>query len=103
MKTMAKNFAEAFYNSKRWVDCRSSYISQRIAIDGGLCERCHNAPGYIVHHKIYLDPTNINDPEISLNHDNLEYLCHECHNDEHVGREAPLCSFDAEGRPCAAT
>ena len=63
---MAKEFAKAFYNSKRWKDCRRAYIAKRIAIDGGMCETCHEVPGYIVHHKIELTPDNINDPDIAL-------------------------------------
>lgn len=35
---MAKEFARAFYNSKRWKDCRRAYIAKRISIDGGMCE-----------------------------------------------------------------
>ena len=37
---MAKEFARAFYNSKRWKDCRRAYIAKRISIDGGMCETC---------------------------------------------------------------
>lgn len=36
-----------------------------------------------MHHKILLTPNNINNPEISLNHAHLQYLCLECHNIEH--------------------
>lgn len=75
---MAKEWAKKFYKSTAWIKCRKSYISTVY----GLCERC-GKPGYIVHHKVELNPININDTEVSLNHDNLEYLCFECHNDEH--------------------
>ena len=75
---MAKEWAISFYNSKAWKDCRSSYISSVF----GLCERCEST-GYIVHHKEHLTPNNINNPNISLNHDNLEYLCKRCHDEEH--------------------
>ena len=55
-----------------------------------LCERCL-ARGLIrqgdeVHHKIRLTPENINDPNISLNWENLEMLCKECHEKEHDRR-----------------
>ena len=100
---MAKDFAKAFYKSRRWEACRDAFIAERIAIDGGLCERCHDRPGYIVHHKVYLTPANIKDPLVALNHDNLEYVCHECHNDEHLGGKPTLCLFDANGRPLART
>lgn len=80
---MAKNFAKAFYSSKQWQDCRNEYARQRHY----LCENCLRRgiykPGVIVHHKIHLDPVNINDPSIALNPDNLELLCRECHAAEH--------------------
>lgn len=75
---MAREFAKKFYKSSAWIKCRNSYISSVY----GLCERCEK-PGYIVHHKIHLNQSNINDPDVSLNHDNLEYLCLDCHNEHH--------------------
>lgn len=81
---MAQAWAKKFYRSKQWQDCRSSYIQNRILIDGGACEICHEQPGYIVHHKITLTPQNIHDPDISLNHTMLSYECKQCH-DEHDG------------------
>ena len=84
---MAKEFAKAFYNSKKWNSCRLSYIAKRKAIDGGLCESCRDVPGYIVHHIIELTPSNINDPDISLNHKNLKYDCHICHQKENKNKD----------------
>lgn len=37
----------------------------------------------MVHHKIHLTRDNISDPQISLNPDNLESLCDDCHKLEH--------------------
>jgi 5-methylcytosine-specific restriction endonuclease McrA len=75
-----KPYAEKFYKSKAWRNCRDAYfISQH-----GICERCNGA-GKIVHHKVYLNPENINDPDIALNHEKLELLCQDCHNKEHHG------------------
>lgn len=79
---MAKAFAKSFYASGRWKKCREAYISIRKSVDGGLCETCHERPGYIVHHKIELTPTNINDPYIAFGIGNLKYDCHICHNKE---------------------
>lgn len=79
---MAKAFAKSFYNSKEWQKCRAAYISHRKSVDGGICETCHEKPGYIVHHKTELTPENINNPNIALNFDNLKYDCHICHNKE---------------------
>ena len=75
---MARGFAKKFYSSKAWEVCRNAYITKVF----GLCERCE-MPGKIVHHKIYINPANINNSEILLNHDNLELLCQDCHNKEH--------------------
>lgn len=99
---MAKEFARAFYNSRAWQRCRDSYIAERISIDGGLCEHCHKRPGYIVHHRVLLTPANISDPEISLNHERLEYVCKSCHDEEHyadMNGEERRTYFDEEGQP----
>lgn len=76
---MAKPFARQFYSSKAWQTCRNEY-AKRVGL---LCENCLRQgiykPGVIVHHKIELDPVNIENPEISLNFENLELLCRDCH------------------------
>lgn len=100
---MAKNFAEAFYRGKKWKKCRESYIDARLMKDGGLCERCRKRYGYIVHHKIKLTADNINNPEISLNHKLLEYVCKICHDEEHYEdmhgkKREPYLKFDATGQ-----
>lgn len=78
-----------FYKRQPWKRARQAYIDSRMAIDGGTCELCHEAPGFIVHHyKIWLDDQNCNDPEISLNPDNFQYVCLECHNKEKDPRKA---------------
>lgn len=76
---MARDFAKAFYASKEWLACRAGYIQHVF----GLCEGCKIKPGKIVHHKIPLTPDNINDPWITLNWDNLKYVCKDCHEIEH--------------------
>ena len=91
---MAKEFAKAFYKSKAWRQCRDAYFVLR----HGLCERC-GRPGKIVHHRIWLTPENINDPDVSLNWDHLELLCQDCHNKEHHS-ESPVgygLRFDEKG------
>ena len=59
---------------------------------GYLCERCIKKgeikPAVIVHHKIYLTPFNINDERVTLNPINLEALCKDCHNKEHIDYKA---------------
>ena len=78
-----KPWAERFYRSKAWRQCRDAYFVSK----HGICERC-GGPGKIVHHKIYLTPQNIHDPNVSLNFDHLELLCQDCHNQEHHGGSA---------------
>jgi hypothetical protein len=92
-----KEFATKFYHSGAWLDCRGKYIQSVL----GLCSRC-NGIGYIVHHKITLTPDNINDPNVTLNWNELEYLCLDCHNKEHgVGSSEDVIreglTFDNEG------
>lgn len=43
--------------------------------------------GYIVHHKSYINASNVWNTEITLNFDNLELLCLDCHNKEHFGSD----------------
>ena len=97
---MAREFAKKFYKSKAWKDCRAGYINHV----NGLCERClakkKYTPGYILHHKTWLTPDNINDPMIALGWDNLEFVCHDCHNKEHFGSDEAIrdgLMFDDEG------
>ena len=71
-----------FYSSGKWKKCRTTYKALH-----PICERCEKA-GIVkrterVHHKIYLTPDNYKNPEISLNFDNLEALCFDCHQLEH--------------------
>ena len=86
---MAKEFAKKFYGSIAWEQCREGYKRYK----GGLCERCLAkgliVPGKIVHHKCYLTPDNINDPNVSLNWGNLELLCKQCHEAEHDNFKTP--------------
>lgn len=73
-------------------------------IDGGMCEECHKKMGHIVHHTILLTKSNINNPDIALNHKLMKYVCKGCH-DEYEGhgnghaKIRPLCIFDEQGQP----
>ena len=88
-----------FYKSKPWQRARYHYIKHREAIDGGLCEVCREEMGFIVHHKIWLDDINCNDPEISLNPRNFRYECQTCHNQERDPRKATpgRCVYGPDG------
>lgn len=60
-----------------------------------ICARDAESHGYIVHHKCYIDLKNIWNTDITLNADNLELLCIDCHNKEHFADN----TFDEE-RKC---
>jgi 5-methylcytosine-specific restriction protein A len=94
---MAKEFSKKLYASKAWRECRDGFIKSVF----GLCKnfnKCHR-PGVIVHHTERLTPENINDPDVTLNWNKLEYLCIECHNavdsDKDVVRDDVV--FDESG------
>ena len=74
----------SFYKSKAWRECRQSFLAAN-----PLCMRCLKEgrvkPATIVHHTIYLTKETVNDPSISLNFENLEAVCQDCHNKEHHG------------------
>ena len=88
-----------FYKSRPWKLARQAYIDYRMAVDGGLCEVCHEEPGLIVHHEIWLDDDNCNDPEISLNPKYFKYECQTCHNKERDPRKATpgRCTYGPNG------
>lgn len=91
-----KAWARAFYFSRSWQQCREAYlISQQ-----NICERCGGI-AKVVHHKTYLTPENINDASISLNWDNLEALCQDCHNKEHHNKDTRRYDFDEDGNVIA--
>ena len=81
-----KEFAEGFYKSKQWQDCRAAFIQER----RGLCEKClakgiYRA-GVIVHHKKHVTQETINNPAILYGFDNLQLLCRDCHAEEHKSK-----------------
>ena len=54
----------------------------------------------IAHHIRYLNDSNVNDPSISMNPDNLLAMCHACHNAEHFGSGGAVAKgyrFNADG------
>ena len=94
-----KDFAREFYSSKAWKGCRGAYASSK----RGLCEVCLSkglyVPAEIVHHKIELTPDNIDDPNITLNWNNLQCLCRECHAAAHGSQKR--WKVDENGRVTA--
>ena len=97
-----KQFARAFYSSGAWKNTREAYAKSK----RNLCEICLSKglykPGEIVHHKVMLTPENIDDPTVTLNWQNLQLVCRDCHAEIHdrrqrrykideLGRVSPLC------------
>lgn len=93
-----QEYAERFYKSRAWRECRDAYIKSV----GGLCERCLErglyTPGEIVHHKKHITPDNIDDPTVTLSWDNLVLVCRNCHGELHGGKR---CKVDEFGRVSA--
>lgn len=72
---MALDYAKTFYNSKEWRDLRRYICISR----NWTCEEC-GGYGNQVHHIEEITPSNINEPNITLNESNLQLLCERCHN-----------------------
>ena len=93
---MAQPWAKPFYSSPQWGDARRAALIR----DRFTCQRC-GARAEEVHHLTELSPTNINDVNITLNLDNLQSLCHECHS-RITKRVEEDCGegfvFDSEGQ-----
>jgi 5-methylcytosine-specific restriction endonuclease McrA len=81
-----------FYKSKAWLVARNLKTNATL----GKCERC-GAIGEEVHHKIRLTTENVVDSNISINQENLELLCKDCHNDEHERFKKKEVIFDKYG------
>ncbi len=92
-----RDFAAPFYKSKQWKRTRELYA----ASVGWLCEICEQngklVPGEIVHHKIHLSPENIDDPSITMNWENLQLVCRDCHAKIHTGNQRRY-TIDENGR-----
>ena len=106
---MARDFSRAFYHSKAWKAVQASYMRQPVQTKHGtcpplMCERCFElthrlVPAEIVHHKIVLSPENIDDPDVTLNTDNLMRVCRDCHAQLHSSSDlVPRVAFDEQGR-----
>ena len=95
-KAAWREAVEAFYVSGVWIDCARAYRRAH-----PLCERClakrEISVSEQVHHKIRLSPENLNDPDVTLNWDNLEALCGKCHKEEHRPKRERRWSVAEDG------
>ncbi|NJP37182.1 HNH endonuclease [Bacillus luteus] len=93
---MGKRIGDSIYHTTGWRRLRA-YVYGR---EHGICQRCGD-PGDVVHHKIAITAANVNDPNVTMNAQLLELLCHQCHNREHKAGEDPVredCAFDEFGQ-----
>lgn len=72
---MAKGALKGFYNSAAWQTLRKQALKR----DCFTCQICKSRATE-VHHLIELNEENFKDKNISLNLNNLQSLCHFCHN-----------------------
>lgn len=89
-----------FYNSKAWLQLSDHIRKSHFHI----CSDCGSQNAKEVHHIIPVTESNVHDPEITLNPDNLVLLCNECHNKRHnrfrrtvTAAQQRTITFDAEG------
>ena len=68
-----------FYNSSKWQKCRRLVLER----DNFVCVLCGEQVAEEVHHICKLTRDNIDNPNITLNPDNLISLCKSCHNLQH--------------------
>ena len=79
---MAIDPIHAFYCRKDYLDLAQA---EKIK-SGGICAHCgkiFDLQELRPHHKIELTLDNIDDPNITLNPNNIEVICHDCHNAIH--------------------
>lgn len=83
-----------FYWSIEWRRLRK-YVMEKYNY---ICQQC-NEPAKVVHHIEWITDSNLHDPEITLNEDNLIPLCQECHNNVHgfKGLIEEGLVFDSDG------
>lgn len=77
-----RDFAREFYQSPQWRKARECYLKEHKYI----CEMCGGVAD-TVHHIQHLNPTNIHDPDVTLNRDNLMAVCRDCHAKVHTKNE----------------
>lgn len=87
MENESKNWRkrqQKFYKSNKWLAVREQVILR----DKNFCQICGQfirGRAY-VHHIKELNASNIDDPKIALNKENLITTCFECHEKEHPDR-----------------
>ena len=97
---------QSFYRSKEWVNFRKVFIAERLARDGEIIDEVTNKPiikpyDIILHHKIHLTESNVNDYNISLNPDNIMIVSFATHNKIHEKGFQCKKVYIVYGAPCS--
>lgn len=79
---------KAFYNSDDWRKCKEYVLNSRLNEYGETIDEHTGKPIYqkyelVFHHKIPLTLQNVNDPNISINPDNIAIVSFKSHNEIH--------------------
>lgn len=96
------NNLHAFYCSKEFRDIKTQLMLNK----GMRCDHCHklifNRYDSIAHHTVFLNMSNVNDYNISLNLDLLQLVHRSCHNEIHnrFGSYTPH-RYLVYGSPCS--
>ena len=98
---LMKEYAESFYKSVAWKKTSKAYAKSV----GRLCERCKAKgiirAGELVHHIEHISPDNIGDVNITLNWNNLQLVCRECHAEIHHRERDRRYRIDESGHVTA--
>ena len=62
-----------------------------------MCEHCRIKPGRELDHIEELTEDNVHDAWVTLNHENYQWLCGDCHKRKTLSKAR--CVFDNEGNP----
>ena len=99
---MAQPWAMALYQSRQWRELRQALIIER-GLHCQLCGRLVSHPSNLIgDHIEEITPDNVNNPAISLNPDNVQLICEDCHNRKHkrFGYNAKA-AYIVYGSPCS--
>lgn len=99
---MAKySMQKSFYNSARWRKFRVSFLASHDPVCA-VCKKIITDPlDCELDHIVELTPENVLNPDITLNPDNVQILCHSCHDKKHnrFGHKAEQGIFLVYGPP----
>lgn len=74
--------AKRFYKSKAWLKCRAIVVIR----DKYLCQKCLRQGRITKYDVVHHIKERKDYPELALDVDNLECLCHRCHNKYHSSK-----------------